>query len=156
MHRVAGSDPWPPGFVALYHERYTDMVRLARLIVARNDVAEELVQDCYLRIADRWDDLDVPGAYLRRTVANAARSYLRRHGRLRPLEAAAEPTTPPSEFHDLWRELHRLSPRRRVAVVLRYYEDLDDTEIAEILGCKPATVRSLVHRALKQLEEVLA
>lgn len=160
LSTTAGSaraaDAWPPGFVALYHDRYGDMVRLARLIVSRNDVAEELVQDCYLKIARRWDDIEVHGAYLRRAVVNAGRSYLRSHGRLRPLSAAAEPVTGPPEYHDVWRELDRLSPRRRVAVVLRYYEDLDDVEIGRILGCKPATVRSLVHRALKQLEEVLA
>lgn len=51
-------------------------------------------------------------------------------------------------------ELNRLSPRRRAALVLRYYDDLDDAAIAKILECREATVRSLVHRGLIQLREV--
>ena len=55
----------------------------------------------------------------------------------------------------LWQALQQLSSRRRVAVVLRYYEDLDDAEIARVLDCQPATVRSLIHRATRQLQEAL-
>ncbi len=148
---------WPPGFIRLYHDEYEAMVRLARLVTGRNEAAEDLVQDCYLRLAARWGQVAQPGGYLRRSVVNAANSYLRKYGRLRPLEHASDEladATP--EIDETWKALRRLSPRRRTAIVLRYYEDLSDDEIAAALDCRPATVRSLIHRGLRQLEEVLA
>lgn len=155
--RTAEAD-WPAGFLALYHEQYGSMVRLAHLLTGSNLAAEDLVQDAFLRVARRWAAVRSPEPYLRRAVVNAARSHLRRHGRLRPLDAAPELEVPPAspQIDATWRRLERLSPRRRAAVVLRYYEDLDDREIAEILDCEPVTVRSLIHRALRQLEEVLS
>lgn len=147
---------WPPGFLTLYHDRYGHMVRLARLLTGRQDVAEELVQDAYVKVADRWAGVDNPSAYLRTAVVNACRSHQRRLGTEERYVAAQDvPVTAPPEVHGIWEELHRLTPRRRAAVVLRYWEDLDDTEIAEILRCRRSTVRSLIHRGLSQLEEVL-
>lgn len=151
---VAGD--WPSGFVDLYHNRYADMVRLAHLLTGRNDIAEELVQDCFLRLARRWSDIDRPGAYLRRAVVNASRSHHRAVGRLRPLTSAPEPVTRNPELDETWTQLRRLTPQRRAAVVLRYYEGLDDTEIASLLGCSRSNVRSLVQRALEQLRKALS
>lgn len=153
---AADSTSWPAGFLALYHERYGAMVRLARMLTGRNDVAEDLVQDCYLAVARRWSKIDNPSAYLRRAVVNASNSWLRSRRRLRPLSSRDELPEAPPEIDETWRELLRLTPRRRAAVVLRYWEGLNDREIAAILDCRPATVRSLIHRALSQLEEVLA
>ena len=156
--QAAAVAEWPAGFLGLYHREYGRMVRLARLMTGTNAVAEDLVQDTFVRVARRWDRVRDPSAYLRQAVVNACRSHLRKRGRFRPLESAPEPSVPgPSPQVDrTWRQMERLSPRRRAALVLRYYEDLDDDEIAEILDCKPATVRSLVHRALRQLEEALS
>lgn len=158
---VSCGDPWPAGFLALYADRYGDMVRLARLLIGRSDAAEDIVQDCCLRLVARWGRVDQPEAYLRRSVVNASRSWLRRHLRLHPLEVLRPVDDPPvrdrlpADVGEVWDALSRLSHRRRAAVVLRYYEDLDDIQIAELLGCRPATVRSLVHRAQQQLKEVL-
>lgn len=155
--RTAAAD-WPAGFLTLYREQYGHMVRLAHLMTGSNVAAEDLVQDAFLRVARRWADVRDPASYLRQAVVNASRSYLRKYGRLRPLDAAPEPQVPAvsPRVDATWRHLGRLSPRRRAAVVLRYYEDLDDDEIARILDCESGTVRSLVHRALRQLEEVLS
>jgi RNA polymerase sigma factor (sigma-70 family) len=59
------------------------------------------------------------------------------------------------ELDELWTVLAGLAPRRRAAVVLRYYEDLPVTEIARLLDCRPGTVSSLLHRGLADLREVL-
>lgn len=153
---IRATTDWPPGFVTLYHDRYGHMVRLAHLLTGRQDVAEELVQDAFVKLADRWQRIDAPGAYLRTVVVNACRSHHRRRGVEERYVAAQQPeVTGPPEVHGIWEQLHQLSPRRRAALVLRYYEDLDDHEIARVLSCRPATVRSLVHRGLRQLEEVL-
>lgn len=151
----ASVEEWPPGFVLLYEDHYDRMVRTAHLITGHDGAAEDVVQDCFLRIASKWERIEEPGAYLHRAVVNASRSWLRRNGRLRPLGAApTEPVGPP-RIDETWRALRILTPRRRAAVVLRFYEGLPDNEIADVLDCKPATVRSLIHRALRQLEEVL-
>ena len=154
--RASEAVEWPPGFVRLYHDRYGPMVRLARLLTGRADIAEELVQDTFVKVADRWPRIDEPAAYLRTAIVNACRSHHRRRGTEERYVAGQQPeVVGPPEVHGIWEELHRLSPRRRAALVLRYWEDLDDDEIASILRCRRATVRSLVHRGLAQLEEVL-
>lgn len=56
---------------------------------------------------------------------------------------------------EMWDALAQLDPRRRAAVVLRFYEDLPDGEIAVLLGCRPATVRTLIHRAMRDLRREL-
>jgi RNA polymerase sigma-70 factor (sigma-E family) len=140
----------------LHAEQYGAMVRLAHLLVGSNAVAEELVQDAFLEVHRRWSRIDNPGAYLRTSVVNRCRM----HGRRRAVERRYVPdplrvVTDP-ELDETWAALARLSPRRRAALVLRFYADMPEAEIAEALGCRPATVRSLVHRGLAQLREILA
>jgi RNA polymerase sigma factor (sigma-70 family) len=90
--------------------------------------------------------------YVRTAVVNRCRSW----GRRRRLEHERRPApSEPTPFHadELWDALLRLDPRRRAAVVLRFYLDLPDTEIAELLGCRRATVRTSIHRALRTLRQ---
>jgi RNA polymerase sigma-70 factor (sigma-E family) len=157
----AARRPAPVGVVGvgtcaeLHAEQYAGMVRLAHLLVGSNAVAEELVQDAFLEVHRRWARIDNPAAYLRTTVVNRCRM----HGRRRAVEQRYVPdplrvVTDP-ELDETWVALARLSPRRRAALVLRFYADLPEAEIADALGCRPATVRSLVHRGLQQLRELL-
>lgn len=134
------------------------MVRLATLLVDDQARAEELVQDAFVRVHRRWDRIDNPGAYLRTAVVNACRSHHRRRAMVKRREpvlhadAGAVTSQHPDELGDA---LAALPYRRRAAIVLRYYADLPDDEIAEALGVRPPTVRTLIHRGLADLREEL-
>ena len=133
------------------------MLRLAVLLVGSPSVAEDVVQDAFAAVATHWADLDRPGAYLRTTVVNGCRMVLRRRAtsqRLDPPQVAV-PVDAPAELADLHAALRRLPERQRVVVVLRYLHDLPDPEIAELVGCRPATVRSSAARALRSLRRDL-
>ena len=142
-------------FAALYRERYAAMVRLAHVMTSDTAVAEELVQDAFVRIFRKLGSVDNPAGYLRQAVVNACRSHHRR----RFLEKAHEPDRPspepPPEIDEMWSELAKLTPKRRTALVLRYYEDLKVDQIAEIMNCSPGTVKSLIHRGLDSLKKVV-
>jgi RNA polymerase sigma-70 factor (sigma-E family) len=144
----------PVTFDDLFGERYQPMVRLATLLVGNEAVAEELVQDAFVRVHHKWATIEHPSAYLRTAVVNACRNNRRRtkleraHARTQVADVA-----PPQE--PLLDALTTLTERQRVAVVLRYYEDLSEAEIAAALGCRPGTVKSLLHRGLSQLREVI-
>ena len=137
------------------------MVRLAHLITGSNLAAQDLVHDAFIKVSRRWDEIAVPAAYLRVTVVNECRSWLRhrvvvdRHDR--SLIAAVEPEPElPDELGRVWQAMHTLPERQRVALVLRYWLDLPVSETAEAMGCPTGTVKSLVHRALHALEEELS
>lgn len=142
-------------FADLYRERYEPMVRLAFLLTGSNAVAEELVQDAFVKVHRNWDRAYAPAAYLRTAVMNACRShhrrrFLERDRRPDPAPEAAEP-----QVDELWDAVATLRPRQRAALVLKFYEDLSEAEIAEALGCRPGTVKSLVSRGLEELRKVV-
>jgi RNA polymerase sigma-70 factor (sigma-E family) len=144
----------PPRFEDFYRANYEPMLRLAYLLTSSRPAAEDLVQDSFVRVQPRYLALDAPAAYLRRTVTNACYSWHRRRQRerLHPAEPV-EPAQP--EHNELWDALAKLAPRRRAALVLRYYLDLSEADIAEALGCRRGTVKSLTHRGLADLKEAL-
>lgn len=130
------------------------MMRLGYLLTGSNEAAEDLVHDVFLR-AQGHMPLDHPASYLRAAVVNACRSHHRRiliARRHAPLPASAVMPRQLVEFRDI---LLTLPVRQRAAVVLRYFCDLSDNDIAELLSCRPTTVRSLVHRGLANLREVI-
>lgn len=145
----------------LYLRHAPEAVRLAYVLTGDRSLAEDLVQDAFARLAGRFAHLRDPAAfdaYLRRTVVNLAysyfrrrrveRAYLEREGSLvRPNAPAGDPET----RDEVWTALQRLPVRQRAAIALRFYEDLPDDRIADVLGCRPATVRSLIHRGLQTL-----
>jgi RNA polymerase sigma-70 factor (sigma-E family) len=146
----------------LYVRHAGGAVRLAYLLLQDRAVAEDIVQDAFVRLAGRLVHLRDPGAfdaYLRRTVVNLSRSYVRRkmleRAFLRRQMATAQRDTarwPTSSVEDrevLWRALGRLPERQRVAIVLRFYEDLPEAQVADILRCSPGTVKSRVSRGLE-------
>ena len=139
-------------FVALYRERYDPMVRLAYLMTGRQAIAEELVQDAFVSVHRSWERATNPSAYLRTSVVNACRSW----GRRQALERLRKPSPPEATTivaDEMWDVLQTLPPRQRAAIVLRFYEDLPDEEIAVLLGCKVATVRTAVFRGLEKLRK---
>lgn len=146
-------DQAPAGFVALYREQYGAMVRLAYLLTDSKAIAEELVQDAFVRVYQRWAHVDNGPAYLRRAVVNACRSHHRRRFLQRRHPAEPPPPVEMPEPDGMWELLAGLSPRRRAALVLRFYEDLPVRDIAEALGCSSGTVKSLIHRGLAQLRK---
>lgn len=122
------------------------LVRLAYLMTSSPAAAEDVVQDAVVATSRRWSTIDDPDPYLRRAVVNRARSAHRTTGRERAkvdrLGGLAAPVALEPSIDETWAVLRRLPDRQRQALVLRFYEDLPDAEIADLLGCRPATVRS--------------
>jgi RNA polymerase sigma-70 factor (sigma-E family) len=140
-------------FDELFRRRYEPMVRVAFLLVGSRAEAEDVVQDSFARVELRWGRMDNPEGYLHRCVVNRSHDMLRRRrleqrfGRLRRDE------TSELQADELGDALAALPAKRRAAVVLRYYAGLREREIAEVLGVRPGTVKSMLHRALAQLRQ---
>jgi RNA polymerase sigma-70 factor (sigma-E family) len=145
----------------LYRRHAPEAIRLAYLLTGDRQLAEDLAQDAFVKLAGRLAHLRDPGAfpaYLQRTVVNLAHSHLRRKRLERAYLRRAIAESPRSvdlpdtdRRAELWADLQRLPARQRAAIVLRIYEDLPERRVAEVLGCRPGTVRSLVSRGLAQL-----
>jgi DNA-directed RNA polymerase specialized sigma24 family protein len=139
---------------ALYRAEYSGMVRLAYTLVGNNAEAEELVQDSFVAIYRRLDEIRQPGAYLRSTVVSRCRSALRRR-RVMSLLPPEPPVGLPGGAGELWDVLAKLSEDQRIAVVLRYYGRYRASEIAKIVDMPAATVRSHIRRGLATLRKEL-
>ena len=140
-------------FDDLFRAQYEPMVRVAYLLVGSREEAEDVVQDAFARVELRWRRLGNPGGYLRRCVVNRAHDALRhRKVEQRYLHHRHE-TSADLGADELADALAALAPKRRTAVVLRYYAGLGEREIAEVMRVRPGTVKSLLHRALAQLRE---
>ncbi|HEV7722762.1 MAG TPA: sigma-70 family RNA polymerase sigma factor [Iamia sp.] len=145
----------------LYRVEHAPMVKLAHLLVRDRSVAEELVQDAFLRVHGRLDHVDDAGAYLRTTVVNLCQGHGRRLATARRHEPGlarldrVEPPPLPAGMDEVWQALGRLPARRREALVLRYYADLSTDEVARLLDTRPATARSLIRRGLASLKKEL-
>ena len=146
---------------ALYEAHAADALRLAYLLTGDRVVAQDLVQDAFVKVAGRLTHLrrqEAFGAYLRVTVVNLARmrgrrlkverDYLERH-RSELREPHRDPDVAAAESLRL--ALSRLPFRQRAAIVLRFFDDVPDDVSAQVLGCRQATVRSLIHRGLESL-----
>lgn len=142
--------PWDDTLVQLYEQEHDRLVRLAYLVSGEASVAEEVVQGAFVKAHRSWDRKRHPLPYVRTAVINGCRSW----GRRRKLERERRPDPPEpmrQEPDELWDALARLKDRQRAAIVLRFYADLPDAEIAPILGCRVPTVRTTIHRALAAL-----
>jgi RNA polymerase sigma-70 factor (sigma-E family) len=146
----------------LYATHAPGAVRLAHRITGDRMLAEDLVQEAFVRLATRFPDLRDPGAfgaYLRTTVTNLARSHYRRVSLERTClerEAATQGMTRDPETHpEVWDAVLRLPPRQRAAIALRYYEDLSVGQVADALGCPAGTVKSLASRGIARLRRDL-
>ncbi|HYJ76522.1 MAG TPA: SigE family RNA polymerase sigma factor [Kineosporiaceae bacterium] len=150
----------------LYAAHWYQLVRLATLLTRDASMAEELVQDAYVSLHRRWDSLADPAAahgYLRTTVINNARSALRHRGveeRYRqpgPPEPAGpeERAVQATEDARVMSALRTLSRRQQEVLVLRYYADLSEQDIASTLGLTRGAVKSHAHRGLAALRAAL-
>ena len=144
-------------FEDVYRSHYSRLVALARLMIDSTSIAEEVVQDAYVQLYRNWAAVDYPVTYVRIAVVNGCRSYRRR----RSLERQhRDPVQESAESFDasavaVRAALGELTPRQRAAVVLRYFDDLPEREIAVALGCRPGTVKSLLSRSMEKLKESL-
>jgi RNA polymerase sigma-70 factor (sigma-E family) len=135
-------------------------LRLAYFLTGDRELAEDLMQEAFVRVTGRLGHLRVPDrldAYLRRTIVNLFTSQMRRRKLERAWLAreAAESTIErehdPALRDEMWRALQRLPERQRAAIVLRFYEDLAERDAAELLGCSQGALNSLVVRGIKSL-----
>ena len=139
----------------LYRAEYVGMVRLAFTLIGNNAEAEEVVQDSFVEISGRFDELDQPGAYLRTVVVSRCRSVLRRR-RVMNLHPPERPLDLTPEADSLWDVLEHLPEHQRIVVVLRYYCGFRASEIAKIIDTPGATVRSHLRRALAAMRKELS
>ncbi|MGW7454823.1 RNA polymerase sigma factor [Streptomyces sp. NPDC054787] len=160
-------EPPPPTVTELYHAHRLRMVRLAVLLVDDLATAEDVVQDAftalYRRHGEHITEVDNALGYLRTAVVNTSRSVLRRRRTVRAWAPPAQADVPSAEDHVVLDEAHRevlaalgrLTPRRRQVLVLRYWADLSEAEIATTLGISRGAVKSNASRALDALERIL-
>jgi RNA polymerase sigma factor (sigma-70 family) len=154
MTEVAEVGAWPDELVALYQDQYASYVQLAFLLLGSRAVAEEVVQDAFVVTRDRWATITTtPGGYVRAVVVNGARGRLRRRGVEERHVVDAPPPGAATDLIELRDSLARLSLPQRTAIVLRYWAGAPDDEIADVLGCRPATVRSHLARGLARLRK---
>jgi RNA polymerase sigma-70 factor (sigma-E family) len=150
---------------ALYTERYRPLVQLAALLVGDVATAEEVVQDSFIAMHANWRRLQDTGkasGYLRQCVINRSRSVLR-HRRVVDRNVPRQPSAPSAEEGAIAlfdrsavvAALHRLPPRQRQALVLRYYAELSEGQIASAMGISRGAVKSHIFRAMAALRDVL-
>ena len=149
------------------------LLRTAYLVVWDPVEAEDLVQECLLSVARRWPRvrrMDHPHAYARRVLINLALDGAKRRTRSRrelvgdeavtlaavPDESSARRMNAVGVRAELIAALATLPPRQRAVLVLRYFEDLSEAQVAELLGCSVGTVKSTASRGLTRLQAALS
>ena len=151
---------------AIYSTHYRALVRLAALLVRDIATAEEVVQDSFVAMHSAWRrlrDSDKALSYLRQSVVNRSRSVLRHRvvvDRNAPKPAPDEPSAEQGAITLLERSavisaLRTLPPRQREALVLKYYADLSEAQIASTMGISKGAVKSHTARAMASLRVVL-
>jgi RNA polymerase sigma-70 factor (sigma-E family) len=150
----------PASFDDYVRSRHGELLRFAHVLSGDRHLAGDLVQDALERTGMSWQrlrDRDDPEGYVRRTIVNL---YLNRWRRMRRERLVAQiPDHPAPEAVSvdtrLWRMLAELPRQQRAVVVLRFYEDLTEAAIADVLGCSVGTVKSNSSRALAKLRVAL-
>lgn len=139
----------------LFRLHRSRLARLAFLLTGSAEIADELAQEAFARLWPRIAEIRDPAAYLTTTVANLARGHLRRVAVERRYAPVPPGTALPSDVDEVWTQLWVLSERQRSALVLRFYADLDVAGVADAMGCRLGTAKSLIHRGLAHLKKVL-
>jgi RNA polymerase sigma-70 factor (sigma-E family) len=141
--------------------RLPAVLAFATVLTGQRATAEDLAQEVLIKVHARWDriaQMDRPEMYVRKMILNEFLSWRRRSWRLIPVGDSEladaglnDPASGYAEHEAMLAEIARLPRRQRAVLVLRYYEDRSDAEIAELLGCAQGTVRAYVSRALATL-----
>jgi RNA polymerase sigma-70 factor (sigma-E family) len=150
---------------ALYTAHALGLVRLAHVMLGDRAAAEDVVQEAFSGLYRRWEqvsDKDKALTYVRSSVLNGCRTVLRRRrgtdaGRVHqpPAISAEAAALSGEERREVMQALRRLPDRQREVLVLRFYLDESEAEIARLMGISPGTVRSTAHRALAALGRLL-
>ncbi|MGW4956320.1 SigE family RNA polymerase sigma factor [Nonomuraea sp. NPDC004186] len=153
-------------FVSFVRHRGDHHLKTAVLLTGDWHTAEDLVQSCLGKLYRVWHRLDTssdPDAYLRRILVNTYRSWWRARWR-REIPRAELPELPgPGDVgdtravaEDVRQALARLPARQRTALVLRFFADLPEAEVAELMGCSPGTVKTHTHRGLQAMRRLIS
>jgi RNA polymerase sigma-70 factor (sigma-E family) len=142
--------------VRVYRQMYPSLVRTAYLLVDTREQAEEVVQEAFAKAFPKWDRLDVPEAYLRTCVVNGCRRIHRRRRLVSRTPQFAVPDATGDTLDHVADVVRRLPSPQREVVVLRYYLQATDQEIAATLKMAVGTVKSTLHRARARLKEELS
>ncbi len=160
-----GGDSAASAVGALYQASAVSLIRLAYVMLGDRPTAEDVVQEAFCGLYRRWDRLaeaDSAQYYVRASVLNGCRSVLRRRAVRRrgvayelPAVSAEAVVLSGEEREEVIRAVGRLPHRQREALVLRFYLDLPDEQIARVMGIRQSTVRSTAHRGLEALGRAL-
>lgn len=159
---TAGPVSGSTDFERFFAEHHAPTVRLTHLLTGSGAAAEDLAQDAFTNVLAHFASLDNPAAYLRTAAVNTCRSWhrargreqdrFRRHGTTPELAPAAQLSDTSA---DLLASIRLLPYRQQAVLVLRYWLDLTELDIATTLGCRPGTVKSLHARALDAIRKEL-
>lgn len=145
-------------FERFFAEEYAATVRLAHLLTGSNAHAEDLAQDAFARVLPHLADLGNPAAYLRTATVNVCRTWHRSRGREQDRfrrHGASPDVAISAASAELLDTIRRLPYRQQAVLVLRYWLDLSEADIALTLDCRPGTVKSLHSRALDAIRKDL-
>jgi RNA polymerase sigma-70 factor (sigma-E family) len=153
-----------PTFEEYAAAAWPSLYRYAYLLAGNHPDAEDVAQQTLIKAHRAWTRVassDSPNAYVRRMLTNTYLSGKRPRARSLELltdELPEKPAAPPATDQGrqaLWPHVTALPPRQRAVIVLRYFEDLSEAEIADVLGCSRGNVKSTAHRALKALRAAI-
>ena len=154
-----------PGYDDFYVALWPRLVRTTYAVSGDLGVAEDAVQTAFAKAYRSWrrvSRLDAPEAYVRKMAVNEVLNSRRRAHSRREVTRAELPEVAGGSSYDgalahdeMWAVVSALPPRQRAVLVLRFYEDLSEQQIADVLGCRPGTVKSRLSRALTRLEAEL-
>jgi RNA polymerase sigma factor (sigma-70 family) len=146
----------PEPFERFFADCWPWSYRLACLLTQSASAGEEIAQDVMARMYRTWGSAQRPQAYLRTSIVNSCKNWHRQaRTQSAKLPLLAGPMQVDLQAAELADAIAALPFRQRAVVVLRYYEDLSEAEIADALGCRPGTVKSLAARALDRLAKEL-
>jgi RNA polymerase sigma-70 factor (sigma-E family) len=165
LGQLGQEDATGAALTLLYQAHALSLTRLAHVMLGDRAAAEDVVQDAFIGLQRNWHRLSDPAKapqYLRSSVLNGCRTVLRRDRR-RSTEAAPDGLVVSAEASALAGEEQRqvmqairgLPHRQREVLILRFYLDEPEAEIAALMGIRPSTVRSTTHRALAALGRIL-
>lgn len=143
-------------FTRFFEVERARAVGLAWLLTHDATLAEDVVQDAFTAVFNRFDQIEQPAAYLRRAVVNGVYERSRKTARERRrlmLVANSAPMSVDGPSGGLVDAIACLPLNQRTAIVLRYWGDLDDQAIGHAMGLRPGSVRSLLSRGTAQLRK---